>query len=71
MTKKQNLDTVFNTEQKVWLSDFQSDNENCPVELRKLILETFKSKKTTKNKKIGIQSIYLLNILNNLTNSKQ
>ena len=44
MTKKQNLDTVFNTEQKVWLSDFQSDNENCPVELRKLILETLKKK---------------------------
>jgi hypothetical protein len=42
--QKQNLDTVFNTEQKVWLSDFQSDNENCPVELRKLILETLKKK---------------------------
>jgi len=39
--QKQNLDTTFTMDQKVWLSDFQSDNENCPVELRKLILETF------------------------------
>ena len=28
----------------VWLSDFQSDNENCPAELRALIIETFKKK---------------------------
>lgn len=46
--QKQNLDSTFTMEQKVWLSDFQSDNENCPIELRKLILETFK--KTPENK---------------------
>lgn len=40
--QKQNLDRKFEMEEKVWLSDFQSDNENCPVELRKIILETFK-----------------------------
>lgn len=49
--QKQNLNTVFNTEQKIWLSDFQSDNENCPIELRKFILETFKKSTNLKQKK--------------------
>lgn len=44
--QKQNLSKKFTLEEKVWLSDFQSDNENCPAELRTLILETFKKKKT-------------------------
>ena len=42
--QKQNLSKKFTLEEKVWLSDFQSDNENCPAELRTLILETFKKK---------------------------
>ena len=40
--QKQNLSKKFTLEEKVWLSDFQSDNENCPA--RTLILETFKKK---------------------------
>lgn len=40
--QKKNLSKNFTLEEKVWLSDFQSDNENCPAELRALILETFK-----------------------------
>jgi hypothetical protein len=43
--QKQNLSKKFTLEEKIWLSDFQSDNENCPAELRTLILETFKKKK--------------------------
>ena len=42
--QKKNLSKNFTIEEKVWLSDFQSDNESCPVELRTLILETFKKK---------------------------
>lgn len=42
--QKKNLSKNFTIEEKVWLSDFQSDNENCPAELRALILETFKKK---------------------------
>jgi hypothetical protein len=34
--------------EKTWLSDFQSDNENCPVDLRSLILNTFKKKEISK-----------------------
>ena len=52
--QKKDLKRTFTIEEKVWLSDFQSDNENCPAELRELILQTFKkeksSKKNTKNK---------------------
>ena len=40
--QNKNLSKNFTIEEKVWLSDFQSDNENCPAELRTLILETFK-----------------------------
>lgn len=47
--QKKNLERKFEMEEKVWLSDFQSDNENCPIELRKLILESFK--KITPEKK--------------------
>lgn len=38
------LDKKFNSEERAWLSDFQADNENCPIELRNLIVETFKKK---------------------------
>lgn len=42
--QKKNFSRNFSIEKKVWLSDFQSDNENCPAELRALIVETFKNK---------------------------
>jgi hypothetical protein len=42
--QKSDLNRTFTTEEKSWLSDFQSDNENCPVELRTLIIDTFKKK---------------------------
>lgn len=48
--QKQNLERVFTVEEKIWLSDFQSDNNNCPVALRILIQNTFKNK-TDLNKK--------------------
>lgn len=32
---------TFTMEEKVWLSDFQVDNENCPEILRNFISETF------------------------------
>lgn len=37
--------------EKIWLSDFQSENDDCPQKLKKLIKETFKNKKTQKNKR--------------------
>lgn len=49
--QKFNLERAFSTEEKVWLSDFQSDNENCPTALRKLIHDTFKKKTNNKNEK--------------------
>jgi len=49
--QKKDLKRIFTIEEKVWLSDFQSDNENCPVELRELILQTFKKEKSSKSKK--------------------
>ena len=52
--QKQDLKKSFTLEQKVWLSDFQSENEDSPVELRTMILETFKKpekKGDTKKKK--------------------
>jgi len=51
-TQRQNLDQKFEMKDKVWLSDFQSDNENCPIELRKLIQETFKKPIGKKKKKL-------------------
>ena len=39
--QKKDLERKFTLEEKVWLSDFQSDNEKCPVELRTLIVDTF------------------------------
>lgn len=49
--QKKNLDIVFTMDQKVWLSDFQSDNENCPIELRKYILDSFNKKSEDNSKK--------------------
>jgi hypothetical protein len=49
--QKENLERKFTVEEKIWLSDFQSENENCPVELRTLITETFKKIKERQRKK--------------------
>jgi hypothetical protein len=49
--QKKDLKRTFTMEEKVWLSDFQSDNENCPAELRELILQTFKKEKSSKTSK--------------------
>lgn len=43
--QKNHLEKKFDTSEKAWLSDFQSDNENCPTELKTYILETFKNRK--------------------------
>lgn len=32
---------TFSMEEKAWLSDFQSDNPNCPAAIRKIIYSTF------------------------------
>ena len=49
--QKKDLKRTFTMEEKVWLSDFQSNNENCPVELKKLSLQTFKKEKSSKTSK--------------------
>lgn len=49
--QKRNLNRKFTLEEKVWLSDFQSDNESCPIELKQLILETFRKSGDEKSKK--------------------
>lgn len=49
--QKQDFEKVFTMEEKVWLSDFQSDNDECPTKLRTLILETFKKKEKSTKKK--------------------
>lgn len=50
--QKNDLERNFTAEEKAWLSDFQSDNENCPVGLRNLIIDTFKNSKSANKKKI-------------------
>ena len=54
--QKKNLKRTFTMKEKVWLSDFQSDNENCPAELRELIFQTFKKEKSSKFSKKPIKS---------------
>lgn len=46
--QKLNLEHKFTMEEKVWLSDFQSNNDNCPMEIRKHILDTFKKESRKK-----------------------
>jgi len=48
--QKINLEVPYSMDEKVWMSDFQSENLDCPAKIRSLILETFK-KKETKPKK--------------------
>merc|ERR1712032_279608 len=35
--QKQNLEAIYQLDEKVWMSDFQSENPNCPVRIRTLI----------------------------------
>ena len=48
--QKTNLEATYSLEEKVWMSDFQSENPDCPVRIRTLILESFKKKETNKKK---------------------
>lgn len=48
--QKKDLSREFDIEEKAWLSDFQSDNEDCPAEFRELILDTFKTESSKKSK---------------------
>ena len=43
--QKQDLEKTLEVSEKVWLSNFQSDNKNCSADLKKLILSTFKNVK--------------------------
>lgn len=47
---KLDLNTTYDIEQSAWMSDFQSDNPDCPSEIKNLILQTFKER-NNKNKK--------------------
>ena len=42
--QKMNLEIIYSLEEKVWMSDFQSENLDCPIKIRTLILESFKKK---------------------------
>ena len=42
--QKTNIDQKFTLEEKTWMSDFQSENQDCPPKIRTFILETFKRK---------------------------
>lgn len=48
--QKKDLNKKFTLEERVWLSDFQSENEDCPIELRTLILDTFKKPEKKRKK---------------------
>jgi hypothetical protein len=52
--QKTNLEATYSLEEKVWMSDFQSENPDCPVRIRTLILESFKKKETNKKKQSKI-----------------
>nr|QYB22877.1 hypothetical protein [Nitzschia ovalis] len=43
--QRSNLEREFTSDERAWLSDFQSDNVDCPIKLRNLIVETFQKKK--------------------------
>jgi hypothetical protein len=48
--QKSNLEASYTVEERVWLSDFQSDNPDCPIRMRTLIQETFQRKSEKKKK---------------------
>jgi hypothetical protein len=47
---KLDLNVTYAIKESAWMSDFQSDNPDCPSEIKNLILQTFKEK-SNKNKK--------------------
>lgn len=49
--QKSDLEASYTEEERVWMSDFQSNNEDCPKKLRTLILETFKKKGSSEKEK--------------------
>jgi len=49
--KKLNLESKYTIDEKVWMSDFQSENSQCPMHIRTLILKTFENRSNKKNKK--------------------
>ena len=38
-------------EEKVWMSDFQSDNEDAPSHIRTLIMDTYKKETSPEQKR--------------------
>lgn len=48
--QKNRIEKKFTIAEKAWLSDFQSDNENCPAELKTYIVETFKNRNNMRKK---------------------
>jgi hypothetical protein len=43
--QRENMDMIFDIEERAWLSDFQADNLNCPIGLRAFISGTFQKRK--------------------------
>jgi hypothetical protein len=43
--QRENMDIIFDVEERAWLSDFQVDNPDCPTKLRTLIAGTFQKRK--------------------------
>lgn len=61
--QKKDLKRTFTVGEKVWLSDFQSDNENCSAELRELIFQTLKKEKSSKTSQKNHQKQEQLKII--------
>lgn len=51
LAQESNLLTNVTDQDKVWMSDFQNDNDNCPERIRKLISNYFKTKPQTQNQR--------------------
>jgi len=49
--QRTHLDKKFDQSEKSWMSDYQADNPNCPLQIRNLIVETFQSRKKNTPKK--------------------
>lgn len=45
--QKQNLEMEYKMDEKVWMSDFQSENLECSTNVRVLIISTLKKKTKT------------------------
>ena len=43
--QRENMELIFDVEERAWLSDFQADNPDCPKKLRALISGTFQKRK--------------------------